>query len=186
MSDVTSGDWLQVGVGVVFGVLGLAIAQRARRAQRGDRDQDRAEQRAEADRLARRESWVHLYQEVVDVLKTGHRIAWFVRERGPLTERKFDDLQLTRFVMEAEQLAVRAPAGLRPSLERLSLAGARLLETAERSSPEDVRVPEGENLPAERANYAECRLAVEQERAAQALKAELGEAWEALRREWGA
>jgi len=191
MAGVTAGDWLAIGVGTALGIIAtvvaIAIGRWQRLTQLGDRVQDRAERRAEERRLARRESRQHQYHDTHEALRLGQQIEWQVRNRGPFTDRGLDDLGLTKFVMELEQLAVRGPDRLREPLNRLA-AAAKDLRKAAVTSPAaraSVRVPEDETVLTAPITHADFRLAIQQDRAVQEMATKLDAAWSALTEEWG-
>lgn len=177
LAGVTAGDWLAVGVGILFGIVAtavaVAIARWQRRTQVGDRVQDRAERRAEEQRLARRESRQHQYLETNEVLRLAQQIEWHVRNEGPFTESGLDELRLGKLVMNAEQLAARCPERLREPLERLAVSATRLRQTAVRSSGATVTT------------RGDVRLAIQQDRAAHELAAVVRTGWSAVKEEWG-
>jgi type II secretory pathway pseudopilin PulG len=187
LTGVTPGDWLAVGVGVLFGIIAtvaaIAVPKWQRRVQLGDRARDRAERRAEEQRRARRESRQHQYLETNEILRLAQQIEWHVRNDGPFTEAGLEDLRLSKLVMDAEQLAARCPERLREPLDRLADAAAELRKTAVPSPA--ARSSVGSATTDAAATHADFRLAIRQDRAAHELAAVITTGWNALKEEWG-
>jgi hypothetical protein len=191
LTGVTTGDWMAVGVGILFGIVAtvaaIGIAKWQRRIQLGDRVQDRAERRAEEQRLARRESRQHQYLETDEVFRLAQQIEWHVRNEGPYTESGLEQLRLGKLVMDAEQLAARCPERLREPLNRLAAAATELRQTALHSRVARGSVGAVANDTALMASttHADFRRAIRQDRAAHELAAVIKTGWSALKEEWG-